>query len=459
VIARLSSGQPRLDRVLGGGLPGDAINLVIGAPGSGKTILCQQYVYSNASVEKPSVYFSTVSEPFEKILRYGSELDFFRPELVGSAVFYEDLGAILNRDGLAGALVRIDEVIRERRPGMLVIDSFKALSVFSSDDSEYRRFLHDLAGRLSAVSISSFWTGEYTRLEETDGPEFAVADAIISLSSRKSLARESRALEVLKLRGSGFASGEHAYRLSSRGIDVFPRLADARDETSYPLSRERATTGLAALDELLADGYWPGSSTLIAGPAGVGKTLMGMHYVFSGAAAGEPGVIATLQENETQLERIVHGFGWSLETPGVVMISGSPVDISIDEWIYTVMDRVEQTGARRLLIDSLTDLMVAAQDEVRFREWMYSLMQRCSRSQVSLMTTMEIPDLFNVDRLEGGMSHLSDNALILQYQRAGAEVKRTVTVLKTRASAHDTQVREFTITPDGIVLGQPLAPS
>ncbi|GAC1333022.1 MAG: ATPase domain-containing protein [Candidatus Dormibacteria bacterium] len=458
MITRLSSGLPRLDRVLGGGLPADAINLVIGAPGTGKTILCQQYVYQNATPERPAVYFSTVSEPFDKILRYAGELEFFDPARVGSAVFYEDLGSILHRDGLNGALARIDEVIRERRPGLMVVDSFKALNVFSSDEGEFRRFLHDLAGRLSALAISSFWTGEYTRREETEGPEFAVADAIISMSSRKSLARESRVLEVLKLRGSGYASGEHAYRLSNRGIDVFPRLADRLDEHSYPLNSGRGSTGLEALDELLAHGYWPGSSTLIAGPAGVGKTLMGMHYVFSGASAGEPGVIATLQENETQLQRILEGFGWSLEEPGVSIISSSPVDIGIDEWFYKVMDRVEESGARRLLIDSITDLMVAAEDEVRFREWMYSLIQRCSRMQVSLMMTMETSVLFNITRLEGGMSHLSDNALILQYHRAAAEVKRTVTVLKTRASDHDPHVREFRITRDGIVLGEPLAP-
>ena len=460
MITRLKSGHARLDAVLNGGLPADAINLVIGSPGTGKTILCQQYVYTNATPDRPAVYFSTVSEPFDKILRYGQELDFFRPEMVGTSVFYEDLGAVLHKSGLGAALARIDQVLRERRPGILVIDSFKALNVFSADEGEFRRFLHDLAGRLSAVAVSSFWTGEYNRDEETSGPEFAVADAIISLSARKSKARESRVLEVLKLRGSGFFSGEHGYRLSKGGIDVFPRLADVLDPTAYPLDVGRSTTGLAALDELLAEGYWPGSSTLIAGPAGVGKTLMGMHYIFSGALQGEPGVIATLQENHTQLERIVSGFGWSLETPGVEMISSSPVDVGIDEWIYMVMDRVEATGSRRLFIDSLSDLLVAAEDEVRFREWMYSLIQRCSRSQISLMMTLEVPELFDLVRIsENGMSHLSDNVIILQYRRVGAEVKRAVTVLKTRASSHAQLIREFHITGEGIVLGEPLAAS
>ncbi|MDQ6748060.1 MAG: hypothetical protein M3010_08170 [Candidatus Dormibacteraeota bacterium] len=458
MITRLLSGHARLDQVLNGGLPAEAINLVIGAPGSGKTILCQQYVYANATPERPAVYLSTVSEPFDKILRYGQELEFFKPELVGKAVFYEDLGSILHKDGLEGALARIDKVLRERRPGILVIDSFKALNVFSTDEGEFRRFLHDLAGRLSAIAVSSFWTGEYSRAEETSGPEFAVADAIISLRSRKSKAREARVLEVLKLRGSGFASGAHGYRLAASGIDVFPRLADDLDLEAYPLDGERGSTGLPALDELLADGYWPGSSTLIAGPAGVGKTLMGMHYIFSGAAQGEPGIIATLQENHTQLERIVSGFGWSLETAGVEMISSSPVDIGIDEWIYTVMDRVNASGARRLFLDSLSDLLVAADDEVRFREWMYSLIQRCSRSQVSLMMTLEVPELFELVRIsENGMSHLSDNVVVLQYQKHGAEIKRTVTVLKTRASSHAQFIREFQITGEGIVLGDPIA--
>jgi circadian clock protein KaiC len=260
-------------------------------------------------------------------------------------------------------------------------------------------------------------------------------------------------LEVLKLRGSTFASGEHAYRLGSRGIDVFPRLADDLDGSEYPTAGVRGSTGLPALDEILGDGYWSGSSTLVAGPAGVGKTLMGMHYIFSGAARGEPGIIATLQENRTQLERIVGGFGWSLETPNVEMISTSPVDIGIDEWIYLVMDRVAAAGVRRLFIDSLSDLLVAADDEVRFREWMYSLIQRCARSQVSLMMSLEVPELFELVRIsENGMSHLSDNVIVLQYQRDGVDIKRTVTILKTRASAHGQSIRQFEITSDGIVL-------
>jgi circadian clock protein KaiC len=454
---RLLSGHPRLDAVLGGGLPVHGINVVIGLPGSGKTILAQQYVFANATPERPALYLSTVSEPLEKIIRYGQTLDFFSTEAVGSAVFYEDLGSILNDGGLDAVSERIGELMRERRPGMIVIDSFKALSAYA-DATGFRGFLHELAGRLSAFPVDSFWIGEYAGDAMADAPEFAVADSVIALATSRIGDRESRTLRVLKLRGSLSSSGAHAYRITSGGISVFPRLADPGEIDEYVLSDVRISSGIAALDELLAAGYWPGASTLCAGPAGSGKTLMGLHFIYNGARAGDPGIIATLQENPVQLERILGGFGWGLEEPAVELMYRSPVDVYIDEWVYDLLDTVERVGARRVLIDSLSDLQFAAPDPIRFREYIYSLSQRLSRQGVSLFMTSELPDLFHTTRLsEFGVSHLSDNVVILQYVRDSATVRRALTVLKTRASHHQPQIREFTITPEGIVLGQPIA--
>jgi len=172
---RLLSGHSRLDGVLGGGLPVDAINMLIGLPGTGKTILAQQYLFANATIERPALYLATVSEPFDKILRYGQSLRFFDPGAVGNSVFYEDLGPALNERGLAGVLEQVTGLIKERRPGIIVIDSFKALSAYA-EAAEFRRFLHDFAGHLSAFPASSFWIGEYGEEEIATAPEFAVAD-------------------------------------------------------------------------------------------------------------------------------------------------------------------------------------------------------------------------------------------------------------------------------------------
>jgi circadian clock protein KaiC len=453
------SGDDGLDRILGGGLPMNGINLIMGLPGSGKTMLCQQFMFAGASEERPAIYLSTVSEPFEKILRYAQTMSFFDRSKIGRSIFYEDLGgAVTGDDGLTAVTERIATLIKERRPGIVAIDSFKALAAFADDAREFRRFLHSLAALLTAFPATSFWIGEYGEDEARTAPEFAVADGIISLATERVNERTLRLIEVTKLRGSDFRSGRHTYRLSKDGITVFPRLSDPLSNNDYRLSEGRISSGVVPLDRMLAEGYGPGSSTLVAGPSGVGKTLMGLHFIFSGAANGEPGVIATLQENPIQLERVARGFGWSLQNACVAVMYRSPNDVYIDQWVYELLDLIERTGAKRVVIDSLSDLQYAAPDPVRFREFIYSLTQRLSRAGISPIMTSEIPDLFHVGRLaEYGISHLSDNVILLQYLRADSRLLRTVAILKSRASAHDPEIREFDITSDGIVLGDPIA--
>ncbi len=450
---RLLSGHAPLDDVLGGGLPAHAISLIMGRPGTGKTILAQQYAFRNGRPGRPTVYCSTVSEPLDKIVRFGQGLTFFDSGAVGTSVLYEDLGMTVSQHGLPGVTEHLGRLVREHQPGLIVIDSFKALQAFATDQGTYRRFLHEIAGRLGASPAASLWVGEYEDGEIAATAEFAVADAILSLTAERIGQRDARFLQVRKLRGSGFRSGQHAYRLAADGLRLFPRLADAGFGAGYPLADLRLSSGIPALDDMLADGYWPGASTLIAGPSGSGKTLMGLHFVMNGARKRQPGVIATLQENPTQLERILAGFGWSLSEPNVEVMYRSPVDIYIDEWVYDLLDTVQRIGARRVLIDSLAELRISAGDEIRFYEFIYSIVQRFSRQGVSVMMTSEITRPLALESVsESAISPLADNVVMLGYQREGDTIGRTMTVMKTRASRHDPAVRTFVIGPRGIVL-------
>jgi circadian clock protein KaiC len=456
---RLRSGHRPLDEILGGGLPANGITVIMGLPGTGKTIIAQQYTFHNARPDRPAVYFSTLSEPLEKIVRFGQTLEFFDAAAVGRSVFYEDLAQTAGGEGLAAVGERVAAVLRERQPGVIVIDSFKALHALSSGDSEFRQFLYQLAGRLTAMPVASLWIGEYEPAEAADCPEFAVADAIMELTVIPFGQRELRSLHVRKLRGSGFQSGQHGYRLTPQGLRLFPRLADVPVPGGYPLDANRITAGTPALDAMLGGGLWPGSSTMIAGSSGSGKTIMGLHFLYGGADQGERGIMATLQENPTQIRRMLSSLGWPLDHPGVEIMYRSPVDIYIDEWVHDLLQAIEAFQARRVVIDSLADLQVAALDNTRFREFMYSLVQRFSRQGISLLTTYETSGPYAAAPLsEFAISHLADNAIGLTHHRDHNAMHRSLAIIKTRASSHDSAMRPFTIGPGGITIGDAQMP-
>jgi circadian clock protein KaiC len=193
----------------------------------------------------------------------------------------------------------------------------------------------------------------------------------------------------MKLCGSAFIAGQHAYRLSPRGLSIYPRMADTISVDAYDLvlSLNRTTSGVPLLDQMLSDGFWEGTSTLVAGPSGAGKTLLSLHFAFAGIAPGRKCVFATFQENPVQLERILRGYSWSLADDRIELMYRPPVDLLMDEWVYDLLDLIDRTGAKRVVIDSLGDLRAVCQDELRFREYMYSLLQRCALRNVSVMMT------------------------------------------------------------------------
>lgn len=459
MITRLLSGQRHLDAVLGGGLPDHSIVLVSGPPGTGKTMMAQQYLFHAATEDRPGLYLTTASEPLDKVVHFAQELAFFDREAVGTRVIYESVSDILATHGLVGLMDRLVELLRDLRPGLVVLDSLGAVEPHAASTGERRRFIAELAGRFSALPVTAFWLSEQPRSGLLATPEAAAADVIISLGSEDVEQRSSRHLQVLKVRGSRFLPGRHGYRLSDKGLEVFPRFADTLDISAPSADGQRLSLGSSGIDELLAGGVFAGSTTLVIGPSGVGKTMLGLDFLAAGTRARQRGIFATLQENPRQLAQILAEPGRASFDGLVAVHRRSPVDINIDEWVHEVLDLAGATGARRLLVDSLSDLRLAAHDPKGFDEYVYSLAQRCSRLGVTCVMTLESQRFFAVGEPAGStLSHLADNVVLLTYVRDASLVRRVIHVLKSRGSRHDQAIREFSIDATGLSIGEPLSP-
>jgi circadian clock protein KaiC len=454
-MKRITTGIEALDRILGGGFPANSINIIMGSPGSGKTVLAEQIAFSNATTGRPALFIATVSEPIAKFVTYLQRFAFADPTRVGNEILYEDIGEILieHPDKLTE---RIQELVLRLRPGIIVIDSFKAIGDMMSDLPTWRRVLFDLAGLLTAYAATSFWVGEYSSDAPTHAPEFAVADGVVELLRQSEGSRDFRYLRVRKLRGSDFSDGMHALRIGASGLEIFPRLITPRVAPSYKPVAERLASGITGLDEMVDSGWLRGTATLVAGPSGAGKSVLGLHFLREGVARGEPGLLVSFEENPTQLARSMKSFGWDAEqliAPDKIdHLYVSPVELQIDTIVAEIFRRVEANHVRRLVIDAIGDLEMTLNDPTRLRDYLYSLVQWTAARNITSMLLVETPNLViseSVTRKD--VSFLSDNVIVLETH-LGADLVRTLRVIKTRGSKHEGKARILEITPAGILV-------
>jgi circadian clock protein KaiC len=457
-MKRITTGDEPLDRILGGGIPANSLNIIMGNPGSGKTILAEKMAFANANAERPVLYLTTISEPMAKVLTYLQQLSFVDPSRIGTSVLYESLGEVVT-DYPERLVDTVQGLVQQHRPAILVIDSFKAIGDMMGDVRTWRRTLHRLAGLLTAYATTSFWVGEYSAEMIPLRPEFAVVDGVIELTRSADPGRAFRFLQVRKLRGSSFLDGFHTFEIRASGLDIYPRLVTPPVPPSYQPAAERLPTGIAGLDELIESGWLRGTSTLIAGPSGAGKTVLGLHYLRAGVAQGEPGLLVSFEENPTQLGRIVSNFGWPLEQltgpDKLDHLYASPVELHIDTIIAEIFRRIDVNGVRRIVIDSVSDLEMTANDPRRLREYLYSLVQWFAVRNVTAMftfstSTLMLPSHTSAQILD--TSHLHDNIILLGMELGAESIRRTMRITKTRGSAHDGALRTIEITGQGIAV-------
>jgi circadian clock protein KaiC len=451
-----STGDQALDNILGGGLPALSTVVIAGEPGSGKTVLTLQTLFHAAREGKKCLYFTTLSEPAIKVIRFMQRFDFFDVRLLDEQILFADLGSSL-RHGPEHVLADIAARVERSEPSFVAIDSFRALTEAFHGSGAGRSFVYDLAVQMATWGATALLVGEYTRDEFRAFPEFAIADGIIRLGSETQELTSVREIEVMKMRGAGYASGRHFFDIGRRGVTFYPRVSTptAASTLAHPAAGERSATGVAGLDDLLAGGLPRHSATLLEGGTGTGKTLLSMKFLIEGVARGERGVLFTLEEAPEQIRANARSVGWDLaplEAAGQLAIKyASPVELSTDRFLYEARTEVESLGASRVVFDSLTTMALGVPSERRFKEMVYAIAKHMRNVPASLMMTVESPQLLGAAQLSGqGVSFIADNVIQLRYVEMEGRLERAISVLKARGIQHSSELRSLTVGNDGL---------
>ncbi len=458
-LERVSTGVPALDAVLGGGIPSRSITLISGEPGSGKTVFALQMLFHAARQGKSGLYFTTLSEPSLKLVRHMQGFRFFDAQLLEERIKIVDLGSTLRAKGPDAAIAGVTDRVEQEEPDLVVVDSFKALHDLSGQPLQTRTLTYDLAVHMASWGATTFLVGEYAGDDAGRLPEFAIADTIIRLGTAPQDLTRLRELEIQKLRGSAFVPGIHFFELDGDGMRFFPRVrAPVQPDgatRAAPAPRPAVSTGIAQFDALLRGGLPQASATTVLGGTGTGKTLLGLHFVVEGARRGEPGIFFSLEETPDQLREIAQAFPFefgSLEEKGLLTVRyKAPIELSTDRFLYEAMQQVERLGAKRVVLDSLTSLALGAVSERRYKELVYALAKHLRDIGVTLMMTMEIPELLGAGQLSGhGVSFASDNVVQLRYVELGGRLDRAISIIKARGVDVNTEVRGMTIGARGV---------
>ncbi|MEO6823259.1 MAG: ATPase domain-containing protein [Nitrosospira sp.] len=280
-IRRLPTGVPGLDNLLGGGLPEFSFNLIAGTPGTGKTTLAHQIMFSLANADNRALFFTVVGEPALKMLRYQQQFGFFDIDKINASIRFVNLSADLVEGNFERVLMRIAQEVKDYGPSFVFVDSFRSVvqSAKQREVSELQRFIQQLGMQMTSWQATTFLIGEYLTAESESSPVFTVADGILWLSQNLHRNSMVRKMQVVKIRGQAPAPGLHTFRISNHGIEVFPRVIIEQGEAvesakKLSVSDERVAMGIPRLDDMLGGGLPVGYSLLVVGPSGSGKTIL-----------------------------------------------------------------------------------------------------------------------------------------------------------------------------------------
>jgi circadian clock protein KaiC len=460
------SGVVGFDHVLRGGYPARRAHLVEGRPGSGKTTFGLQFLLAGKALGETCLYL-TLSESKRELMavaaRHGWNLDgiaireLVPPELSLDPSQQQTL--VHSSDLELGETVQMALAELERvKPDRVIFDSLSEIRLLSQGSLRYRRQVLALKSFFLLNDTTVLLLDDMTA-EHDDLNLHSISHSVIRLEQLAPLyGAERRRLRVIKMRGVEIRGGYHDFVIRPGGARVFPRLVASDHHVTAHGEPVRSGTGI---DASLGGGLEPGTSTLVMGPSGTGKSSLSMSFVHHELLEGGRVLIIVFDETVEILKKRAAGMGMDLEpfvkSGALMLLPVDPAEISPGELTAHIQEAVEEKGARMVVLDSLTGYMNAMPEEQHLVLQMHETLTYLNRQGVVTLLLLAAHGLIGQMVAPVDLTYLSDSIMLLRFFESEGRIRRAVSVLKKRTGHHEDTIREFTISSKGIAVGKPLA--
>ena len=462
-----STGIAGLDDILGGGLKRERVFLFEGSPGTGKTTAALSFLMAGAAAGEPTLYVTlseTEAELRDTAASHGWSLDGIEvyelspPESLLDERHQQSL--LYSSDLELGETTRlILDAVERAQPSRVVIDSLSEIRLLAQSSLRYRRQVlalkHYFAKHGATVVLLDDLTAEIS-----DKTVHSVAHGVIRLEElAPEYGPERRRLRVTKYRGRRYRGGYHDFNIKTGGLEVYPRLVSSEHRIRF--ERGPSSSGIPGLDELLGGGLERGTSCLVLGPAGSGKSLLTLSFVAAAIARGERAAMFVFDEEVGLLVKRSRAFGFDLQSlcdeGSLTLEQVDAAECSPGELTARVRDCVAQSGSRTVVLDSLNGYQAAMPEEHFLLLHMHELLQYLNRLGATTFLTVAQHGLVGDMKSPVDVTYLADTVLLLRYFEATGQVRRAISVIKKRAGPHEHTIREYQIDDTGLSLGPPLA--
>lgn len=463
---RIDTGVPGLNDILHGGLPAGQMYLLEGDPGTGKTTLAMQYIMSGVRNGETALYV-TLSEPRTE-LEASARSHGWDPGHLPIAEFVPAEASLRPEEQytmfhpseveLSDTIQRLIRLFNEKKPQRVVIDSLSELRLLADDTMRYRRQL---------LALKQFFVGRDTTVlllddRTANGSDMqlqSIAHGVVRLEKvQRSYGVNRRRVEIVKLRGSAFREGFHDYSIETGGLCVYPRLIAAEHSDSF--AEQRVKSGIESLDDMFGGGVARGSSTLVTGPTGSGKSTLSIQYACAAAARGERAVVYAFDEILRTATERSEALGLPL---GALIASGmlsmhqvDPAELSPGELAWRIRRDVEENDVRVLVIDSLNGYLAAMPGEKDLTLHLHELLAYLNQKGVITFIVLSQHGLVGSMQTEVDVSYLADTVVLLRYFEMEGAIRQAISVLKQRVGRHERTLREFSVDERGLCVGAPL---